>query len=462
MIKTKITCTIGPASWDKKTLKSMIKHGMTIARFNGAYADTDEGAKFAKLIRSISKDVALMFDIKGTEVRLNKFEEPLDVKKGQKIIIGSTKEDEVYPITYPDLYKDLKAGDILQLDDGRVKLEVENIENKKIYCKVIYGEKIFPGKTINTPGIPLNNPPITKRDIKQIKFAVEDGWDFIAASFVRHAEDILEVKKYTKGSDIKIIAKVEDEQGVRNIDEIIDVADGVIIARGDMAVEMPFENIPIIQKEMIAKCLIKAKPVIVATQMLDSMKKNNFPTRAEISDVSNAVLDGTDCIWLSGETATGKYPALSVEVLEKISKKAEQYVLPAILPTKLDDDPITVSVAKGVIDICEELPIKSIVVATGTGKTARVISSFKPEQPIIALTYKEIYKRQLQMTWGVVPLTCEKQEDGDRDKGIKKIVQKVIDEGLVGKQDMIVVVRGTNITKGYSNAIEVGIAGDMI
>ena len=461
-MKTKIVCTIGPATWDKKILKEMIDHGMTIARFNGAYADVDEGKKFAELIRSISDNIALMFDIKGTEVRLNKFDEEIDIKPGGEVVIGSTKEDKIYPITYPDLYKDLKPGDNLRLDDGRVGLKVKQIKDRKIICEVIYGEKLFPGKTINTPGIPLNNPPITKRDIRQIEFAVKDGWDFIAVSFVRHAKDILEVKKYTKGSDIKLIAKVEDEQGVENIDEIIDVSDGVIIARGDMAVELPFENIPIIQKEIITKCLLKAKPAIVATQLLDSMKKNNFPTRAEISDVSNAVLDGTDSLWLSGETASGKYPVLSVKTLEKIAKKAEEYIVPAVLDVDLRDDPITASVAKGVLDVCEELPIKAIIVATGTGKTARVISSFRPSQPIIALTYKEIHRRQLQMTWGIIALALEDQEDKDRDRGVKKIVKKVLSEKLIQKDDMVVVVRGTNINKGYSNAIEVGIVKDMI
>ncbi len=461
-MKTKIVCTIGPASWDKENLRKMIDHGMTIARFNGAYADVEEGKKFARLIRSISDDVALMFDIKGTEVRLNKFEKEININKGDEIIIGNSKNDEIYPITYLDLYKDLKPGNILHLDDGRVELKVVKIENGKIFTKVIYGEKLYPGKTINTPGIGLNNPPITERDIEQIKFAVKDNWDFIAASFVRHAEDILEVKKHTRNSNIKIIAKIEDEQGVENIDEIIDVADGIIIARGDMAVEMPFENIPIIQKEIIAKCLIKAKPVIVATQLLDSMKKNNFPTRAEISDVSNAVLDGTDSVWLSGETATGNYPVLAVKTLEKISEKAEDYIIPAILHTDLEENPITVAVAKGVIDICDELPIKAIIIATGTGQTARVISSFRPVQPIIALTYNDTYKRQLNMTWGVTAFTFKDQEDSDRDKGIKKIVKRVLDFRMINLDDMIVVVRGTNINTGYSNALEVGVVKDMI
>ncbi|MBD3280323.1 pyruvate kinase [Candidatus Dojkabacteria bacterium] len=460
MPKTKILCTIGPASWSKPILEKMINNGMTIARINGAYADIEELKKDADTIRSISDDVALMLDVKLTEVRLNKFDESVSVKQGDEFIIGSSNKDKHYPITYPDLYRDLKKGDVLFLDDGKVKLEVTNIRDQKIFTKVIEGKEILPGKTINTPGIPLTNDPITQRDIEQIEFAVKDNWDYVAASFVRYAKDIEEVRKHLEGTNIKIMAKVEDEQGINNIDEIIDVSDGVIIARGDLGVEMPYEELPILQKELVTKCLLKAKPVVVATHMLESMIENPSATRAEVNDVANAIFDGCDVIWLSAETSKGKYPVKAVATLNKITQGAEKHVLPEILFGNPDINPITVALARGVIDICESLEIDKIVVATGTGKTARVISSFKPRQPIIALTSDDTYKRQLQATWGVTPLVLKTEEE-DRDKGVKKIAKKVISEKLVKEDDLILVIRGTTPITKRTNSLEVGVAKDL-
>lgn len=462
MPRTKILCTLGPSSWDKPVLQEMIENGMTIARVNGAYADIEELQRVAKLVRSISKEVALMLDIKGAQVRLNKFEESITVQPGDEIIIGSSAEDTMYPITYPELYRDLEKGHTLLIDDGRVKLEVVKIQDAKIKAKVIYGKKILPGKTISTPGIPLSNPPITKRDIEQIKFAVKDNWDYIAASFVRNKDDILQVKKHAKDSLIKVMAKIEDEQGVKNIEEIIDVSNGIIIARGDLGVEMPYEKIPALQKHITTRCLLKAKPAIVATHMLESMLENPNPTRAEINDVANAVFDGCDVVWLSAETTTGKYPVEAVKTLARISLESEKYVVPEILYGEPEDiNPITVALARGVIDICESLPIDKIIVATGTGKTARVISSFKPKQPIIALTSNDIYQRQLQATWGVIPRVLF-TEDVSRDKGIKKIAKKIISEGLVKKDDLILVIRGTTPITKRTNSLEVGLAKEFL
>lgn len=460
MAKTKIVCTIGPASWEKDTLTDMVKHGMTIARINGAFADTAEMARVAKIIRSVSKEVALMIDTKGTEVRLNKFTTPLKIKKGDEVIIGSSKDDEIYPITYPELYRDLKEGHILFLDDGKIKVEVIAIKNKKIHVKVLQGEEILPGKSINTPGIPLSNDPITENDIQQIKFAIKDNWDMVAASFVRNAEDINIVRKHLGDANIQIYAKIEDQQGVNNIDEILDVADGIIIARGDLGVEIPFERIPVIQKELVTRCLLKAKPAIVATQMLESMIENPNPTRAEITDVANAIFDGCDAVWLSAESSKGKYPVESVKTLERISLETEKYVIPEILYGSPDINPITVALARGVIDICESLSIDKIVVATGTGKTARVISSFKPKQPIIAFTANDTYKRQLQGTWGVTPVVLYTTEE-DRDKGIKKIASKAINDGYVKADDLILIIRGTTPITKRTNSLEVGVAKEL-
>ena len=461
MPKTKILCTIGPATWDKEILKDIIKNGMAVARINGAFADVTELDRVAKIIRSISKDVALMLDIKGTEVRLNKFKESLIIKKGDKVIIGSGREDKIYPVTYPDLYRDLKQGDNLVIDDGKVKLTVVDIQDKKIHTKVVEGNEISPGKSINTPGIALSNPALTEIDKEQMKFAVKDNWDFVAASFVRSKKDIEAVKSELKGSLIKIFAKVEDAQGIENIDEIIDVADGIIIARGDLGVEIPFEKIPMIQKKIITKCLLKAKPVVVATHMLESMIESPVATRAEINDVANAVFDGSDILWLSAESSKGKYPREAVKTLKQVAIEAEKYVLPEILDGEPEINPITVALAKGVLDIARSLPIDKIVVATGSGKTARIISSFRPKQPIIALTSNETYKRQLNATWGVKAMVMETVES-DRDKAISKVVKKALEEKLLKKSDLILVVRGTTPSSQNTNSLEVGIVGEMI
>lgn len=459
--KTKILCTLGPASWDEKVLKAMINDGMTIARINGAYGDIPELKRVAESVRKISDNVAMMLDIKGTEVRLNKFESAIPVKIGDEIIIGSSEKDRIYPITYPQLHRDLKPGHMLRLDDGKVTLKVKKVENKKIHTQVVEGREILPGKTINTPGIPLTNDPITKRDIEQIKFAVEDNWDFVAASFVRNADDIKQVQKYLKGTDIKVMAKIEDEQGVKNLDDILDICDGIIIARGDMGVEMPYEKVPAIQKEMVTKCLLKAKPAIVATHMLESMIENPNATRAEINDVANAIFDGADSVWLSAETSKGKYPKEAVHTLKRISLEAERHVMPEILHGNPDINPITVALAKGLIDIVESLDIDKIVVATGTGKTARIISSFKPRQPIIALTCNHTFKRQLQATWGVTPTVLD-TETKDRDRGIKRIVKKVVNEKLVEPDDLVLVIRGTTPITKKTNSLEVGVAKEMM
>lgn len=461
MQKTKILCTLGPSTWEKNVIEQLVKDGMTIARVNGAYADVAELQRVAKLVRSVSKKVALMLDIKGSEIRLNKFSGSIPISKGDEVVIGSNDKEMLYPVTYPDLYKDLSVGDIVHFDDGKIKMHVKRISEGKIYLKVLQGQEILPGKSINTPGIHLNNPVVTEIDKEQIKFAVKDNWDFIAGSYIRNKEDILEIKKHLKGTLIKILAKIEDASGVDNIDEIIDASDGIIIARGDLGVEIPFERIPMIQKHIITKCLLKAKPVVVATHMLESMIENPDPTRAEINDVANAVFDGSDILWLSAETSKGKYPEKAVNTLKRIAIESEKFVLPEILHGNPDISPITVALAKGVIDIVESLPVDKIVVATGTGKTARVISSFKPKQPIIALTSNETYMRQLNVSWGITAEVLDK-EDKDRDKGIANIVKRALKAGLIQKHELIVVVRGTTPITRSTNSLEVGVAGEMV
>jgi len=460
MQKTKILCTIGPASWDKSVIEQMVANGMNIARINGAFADTAELKRVADLIRSVSKDVSLMLDIKGSELRLNKFATAINIKPGDEVVIGSGPEDAIYVITYPDLYKDVRVGVNILGDDGKIKLEVTKIENKKIYTKVITGSQILPAKGLNVPSVELHNPTITPRDIEQINFAIKVNWDMIAGSFIRRADDIDVIRKQCHGSLISIYAKVENEEGVEKIEEIIDAADGIIVARGDLGVELPFERIPMIQKEIVAKCLLKAKPAIVATHMLESMINEPNATRAEINDVANSVFDGADTVWLSAETSKGKYPVLAVQTLRKIADEAEKHILPEILDTDKKVNPITVALAKGIINICENLPIKKIIVLTDTGRTARILSSYKPRQDIIALTSNELYKQMLNTSWGVKAITY-KTATYDRDKCIKSIVKKVLDEKLVNPEDLIIVIRGTSKESGQSNSLEIGLAKEI-
>jgi pyruvate kinase len=459
MKKTKIVCTIGPSSWSPEVLEKMVAAGMNVARINGAFADVPECKRVADLVRSISPEVALLMDIKGHEVRLNKFENNFNVEPGQEFIIGSSNQDAVYPVTYPELYQDIAVGQILFVDKGVTKLEVVKIADAKIHCKVLSGKIIASGKGMNTPGAHLKNPPITSRDIEQIKFAVEDGWDFIAASFVRNAEDIHIVKNQTKGSNIQIIAKIEDQQGVDNFDEIVKACDGIMIARGDMGSEMPYERLPILQKEMIYKCNKMGKPVITATNMLESMTENIMPTRAEMTDVANAVLDGTDAIMTSAETTAGKYPIETVEAMTKLATEAEKYLLPEILESdEFEDYQINVAISNAAFEFVLHLDgITKILVYTQTGVTARLLARLNLPMPIFALVSNLNLKHQLSLSKNVYTVEYEKQFN-DRDRAVKEIVDFAFKNNIVNKDDKVLLIASSNhINKGplnYPNLFE--------
>ncbi len=453
MKKTKIVCTIGPSSWSPEVLEKMIAAGMNVARINGAFADVPELKRVADLIRTLSPDVSLLLDIKGHEVRLNKFGESFNVTPGQEFIIGSSEQDAVYPATYKDLYKDISAGQILLVDKGMTTMEVVKVEDGKIYCKVLTGRIIASGKGMNTPGAHLKNPPITENDIKQMEFAVADGWDFIAASFVRNADDIKLIRGQLGESNIKIIAKIEDQQGVDNIDEIIRESDGIMIARGDMGSEMPYERLPILQKEMIYKCNKVAKPVITATNMLESMVENVMPTRAEITDVANAVLDGTDAIMTSAETSSGKYPIETIEAMTRLATEAEKYLLPEIIETNhLEGDSINIAISNAAFEFVMELnSITKIVVYTQTGLTARLLSRLNLPMPVYALVANGNLKRQLSLSKNVYTVEYHKQFS-DRDRAVKDIMAFALEKGVVNKEDKVLLIASSNhANKGQLN-----------
>lgn len=441
MKRTKIVATIGPSSWAPEVMSKMIESGMNIARINGAFADVPELKRVGEVVRSVSKDVALLLDIKGHEVRLNKFAENLRVKPGDEVILGSSEADPIYPATYPELYKDIAAGQILLVDKGVTTLEVTKVADAKIYCKVINGSVIASGKGMNTPGAKLNNPPITKRDIEQLKFIVEDNWDFVAASFVRNAHDVELVREQLGDSNVKIIAKIEDQQGIDNIDEILEIADGIMIARGDMGSEMPYERLPMMQKELIFKCNQAAKPVITATNMLESMTENIMPTRAEITDVANAVLDGTDAIMTSAETTSGKYPIETMQAMTRISSETEKYIYPEIVEDLgLEDYPVHTAMTNAAFEFVMDLTeVTKILVYSHSGLTPRLLARHNLPVPVVAFVQNDTIKRQLAMTKNVTAYEFHK-EFTDRDSALTEMLEYAKSCGAITKEDKVLVI----------------------
>ncbi len=323
--KTKIVCTIGPSSWDPKVMRGMIEAGMNTARVNGAFADPEELDKVKKLVRDISDDVELMIDVKGPEVRMNKFDAPISIKIGDEIIIGNTDKDKIYPSNYPDLYTHLKVGQRMVVGDGDVELELKKIEGDKMFCEVVVGQLMKPGKALNLPGADYTSQVLTEKDKVNLKHGMKTGWDSVSASFIQNAESAKKVKSFI-GDSLKLIVKIEDQEGLDNIDEILEVVDEVMIARGGLGVELGLEKVHIAERYLIKKCNEAGKFVIAATEMMQSMTEKPKPTRAEVSDVTVAILLGSDAIMLSGESASGKYPVETVQWVTKIALEAEKHI----------------------------------------------------------------------------------------------------------------------------------------
>ena len=314
--KTKIIATIGPSSWDRAVLQKMYENGMSVARINASFADLEELKRVAETIRSISPRIGLMLDTQGHKIRVEGLSQEMQ-------IAGTISIPNTFRISYPNLHEVVALGTRILLDDGTIQLAVKEIKDQEVICEVLQPGLLKPNKTVNIPDADLNFPPITEKDKADIANAISLGFDFISLSFIKSAKDLEIIRGLTVGSDIQLIAKIENRHGVENFDEILKAADGIMIARGDLGIETPYENVPILQKQMIYKCRAAGKPVIVATQMLESMKNSVIPTRAEVSDVANAVMDGTDATMLSAETSTGRYPEQAVLAMQKIALKAE-------------------------------------------------------------------------------------------------------------------------------------------
>ncbi len=474
MKKTKIVCTIGPAT-DEKVLRQLFKEGLNIVRLNLSHGSHEEHKARIDMVKKIREEmnlpIGIMLDTKGPEIRLGKFKEDVELEDGDKFtlttrdIIGDKTN---VSISYDGLPKDVKKGDRILLDDGLIELLVEEIINHRdIICKVINGGTLEDRKGVNVPNVSINLPAITEKDIEDIKFGIENDIDFIAASFIRKAEDVIEIRRILEknnGNDIDIISKIENQEGVDNIDEIIEVSNGIMVARGDLGVEILTEETPLVQKEIIKKCNIAGKPVITATQMLDSMIRNPRPTRAEVTDVANAILDGSDAIMLSGETAIGKYPIESVKTMYKIATKTEEsldYIEILKSKTNIKDISTTNAISKATCTTAEDLDASAIITATSSGYTSRAISKFRPRAPIIAATTSEKVMRKLSLVWGVYPIMSVRSDN--TDEVIDMSINSAIEKGYVNEGDLIVITAGIPVgISGTTNLIKVHTVGKVL
>ena len=474
-IRTKIVCTIGPASEDRETLGKMIDAGMDVCRLNfshGTHEDHKQKIDTIKEVRSQKgAPIAILLDTRGPEIRTGDFEEKnIRLEAGQNFTI--TMDDivgnrERCTVTYKELVNDLSIGDRILIDDGLIELLVKGLTEKDIICEVINSGIINNKKGINLPGVKINLPAITAKDESDIIFGIKNDVDYIAASFVRKAKDVIEIKELLEnngGQRIKIIAKIENQEGVDNIAEILDVADGIMIARGDLGVEVPMEQMPIFQKELIDACNKISKPVIIATQMLDSMTRNPRPTRAEVTDVANAIFDGTDAIMLSGETAAGNYPVKTVETMNRIAYAAENKI-------NFDDNiydksrykqlTITNAIAHATCITASDLQAKAIVTATAGGYTARMVSSYRPKSPIIASTSDEKTYMQMNLLWGVIPI--KSPEVTGTEELLRIAVDDAILHGHIKDGDLVIITAGVPVGKASNtNLLRVHIAMKII
>ena len=467
MRKTKIVCTLGPATEREGVLREMMRAGMNVARFNfshGSHEEHKERLETLKALRTELKlPVAALLDTKGPEIRLKTFENGrVQLRTGAEFTL--TTEDIVgdesrCAITYADLPRDVKAGDTILLDDGLVRLTVLGTTAAEIHCRVENDGVMKDRKGVNVPNVRLSMPYMSQRDREDILFGVEQGFDYIAASFVRTAEDVQEIRRLLDQmeSDIRIIAKIENQEGVHNLPDILAAADGIMVARGDMGVEIDFTEIPIIQKEIIEQCIACGKPVITATQMLDSMMENPRPTRAEITDVANAIYDGTSAIMLSGETAAGKYPVEAVKTMDAIARRTETDINYAKRMSKLAKSTrlsVAAATAHAACTTAADVGADAILTVSQRGITARLVSRFRPGTPVVALLLDEQVQRQMALYWGVEPITMPYA--GSTDELVELAIQTAEEAGLVKNGDLVVITAGVPVgISGTTNMIRV-------
>ena len=471
MRKTKIVCTLGPASRNEKTIREMLKNGMNIARINFSHDKHEVHKKTIELFRKVRDELklpaAIMLDTKGPEVRTGDFAEgKVTLVKGERFTL--TTEDIMgdanrVSVTYKDLPAQLSVGNELLIDDGRLKLEVEELTETDIVCRILVGGEVSNHKGINIPNVHLEMPYLSPQDEKDIRFGIENDIDFIAASFVRRKDDVIALRKfmdYYGGHDIKIISKIENIEGVDNFDEILKHSDGIMVARGDMGVEIEYERLPGIQKKFIRKCYQAGKMVITATQMLESMVHNAMPTRAEITDVANAVFDGTSAIMLSGETAMGDHPAEVVKVMARIARQAEKDAFEmdiykgALFDTDFTD--MTNAICDAACTTARDVSATAIIAVTKSGYTARRVAKFRPQEQIVATTPVVKTFHQLSMSWGVHPILALHQES--TDDLFRHAIDCAKQDDIVKSGDHVVITAGVPLGQtGTTNLLKVEI-----
>ena len=469
MRKTKIICTIGPASEQEDKLRELMLAGMNVARFNFSHGTHKEQLvkynRVLKVRKELGLPVATLLDTKGPEIRLKDFEGGKVELKANQTFILTTEEvmgtSERASITYKNLKNDIKGGMTILIDDGLIEMVVEKMEGTEIYCHVVNGGYVSNHKGVNVPGAILSMPYISEADREDIIFGAEHGFDFLAASFARTKDDILKVRQIIeeRGSKMKIIAKIENMQGINNLEEILDVSDGIMVARGDMGVEVPMEEVPVLQKKMIKMAVAKGKHVITATQMLESMIKNPRPTRAEVTDIANAIYDGTTAIMLSGESAAGLYPIEAVRTMARIAERAEKDIDYRSRLQKRQTEPgqtpdITTAISYATCTVAMDLKAAAIITVTMSGFTANMISRYKPECRIIGCTMDEKVFRQENLLWGVTPLMIGMEHT--TDALFEEAVFKSKQAGLIKSGDTVVITAGVPLgIQGKTDMIHV-------
>ena len=474
MRKTKIICTLGPSTDKGDVLRDLIANGMNVARFNFSHGSYEEhGGRLAKLKalrEELGKPVAALLDTKGPEIRLKEFKNGVEMLEAGQTFTLTTREvegtKEICSITYKDLPQDVQAGGTIMLDDGLIKLQIQTVNDTDIVCKVLNNGKIKNKKGVNVPGVHLSMPYMSQRDRDDIIFGAQQGFDFIAASFVRTAQDVYDIRNLLNeyDSNIRIIAKIENREGVNNIDSILAAADAVMVARGDLGVEIDFTELPGIQKNVIDRSFSFGKPIVTATQMLDSMIVNPRPTRAEISDVANAIYDGTSAIMLSGETAAGDYPVEALKTMSAIAERTEQES--HCLRGRLMDSntgKITVSdaTAHAACLTAKDVNAAAIVTVSESGTTARLLSKYRPEQPIIACVMKEQVQRQLSLSWGITPLMMPLAHS--TDELIEMSTSLAKENGYLHNGELAVVTAGVPVgVSGTTNMIKIHMVGNCL
>lgn len=477
MRKTKIVCTIGPASESMDKLRQLIKEGMNVARLNFSHGDYEEHAARIKNIRQAAEElgttVSILLDLQGPEIRTKMFKDGEAVLNRDETVRICTKDvegtSERFSVTYKGLIDDIAVGNTISLDDGLIELRVTKVDKaaEEIETIVVNSGLIKNRKGVNIPNVSVNLPSLTAKDEEDIKFGIEQDVDFIAASFVRKHTDVLKIRRLLEengGESLEIISKIENQEGVDNIDKIIETSFGIMVARGDLGVEIPPEDVPLVQKDLIHRCNLAGKPVITATQMLDSMQSDPRPTRAEASDVANAILDGTDAIMLSGETAAGDFPVESVKMMNLIAMKTESSLDHESLLKNRSRNlsmSITEAISQSVTHTAANLGVEAIITPTQSGHAARMISKYRPKAPIVAVTFSPSVHRRLTLVWGIHPVLSEQAET--TDQLVEYSIDKGLETGLVTRGSQVIVTAGVPVgVSGATNLMKVHVIGNVI